>query len=121
MKIGVGAISLILLLQAFNSFACYKHNFSDYLHGVMIFLFIPLLPAVISLFLPNALRAVGACACLAPWLILAYYVDCIKPYTDGGASMSYIAVLFYGTPCAIIGAIITGPLTRMFGININKR
>ncbi len=38
----------------------------------------------------------------------------------GGASMSYIAVLFWGTPCAVIGALVTGPITRVLGVSIDQ-
>jgi hypothetical protein len=117
-KIGAIAIVLVLLLQGFNSFACYKQDFKEYLLAIREFLLIPLLPALVSLCFPNALRAVGACLCLAPWLLLAYYTDCVKPYTGGGASMIYVAVLLYGTPSAILGALVTGPITRSLGIEI---
>jgi hypothetical protein len=119
--IGAAAILVVLLLQGFNSFACYKHSFSIYLSVVGSFLLAPLLPAVVALFFPNALRAVGACALLAPWLLLAYFVDCVRPYSGGGASMIYIAVLLWGTPSAIIGALITGPIMRRLGIEIQLR
>ena len=30
------------------------------------------------------LRAVGACLLFAPWLVFAYYTDCVRPYQGGG-------------------------------------
>jgi hypothetical protein len=111
----------VLLLQAFNSFACYKHDVLTFLSSTAIFLTIPLLPALVSLAFPNPLPAVGACAFLAPWLLLAYYTDCVRPYSGGGASMIYVAVLFWGTPSALVGAFITWPVTRFLGIAVNER
>ena len=90
------SIMAVLLLQAFNSFACYKHDLLTFLLSTVIFLTIPLLPAIVSLALPNPLPAVGACALFAPWLLVAYYTDCVRPYSGGDASMIYIAVLLWG-------------------------
>lgn len=112
---GVTAIIGIIAMQAFNSFACYGHDFRSFLMGLGIFLFIPLLPAIIPLVTANPLRAIGACLLLAPWLVLAYYIDCVRPYTGGGASMIYVAVLFWGTPSSIVGALLTGPIMRALG------
>ena len=117
-QIGIAAIVGILLLQAFISFSCYEHDLLDYLLAVGLFLLPPLLPALLSLLRANPLGAVGACALLAPWLIYAYYFDCIRPYSGGGASMIYIAVLLYGTPCAILGALITPWLAKKMGIEV---
>lgn len=119
--LGVTAIVGILLLQAFNSMACYDHSLMGYLGAVGFFLVIPLLPAVVSLATANPLRAVGACLLLAPWLAFAYYTDCIRPYAGGGASMVYVAVLFWGTPCALLGALLTGPVLRLFGMRVEGR
>jgi hypothetical protein len=91
---------------------------STFLKTTVMFLGAPLLPALVSLAFPNPLRAVGACALFAPWLLLAYYTDCIRPYSGGGASMIYVAVLLWGTPSAIIGALVTGPVIRGLGIEV---
>ena len=116
--IGLASIACILLMQSFNSFACYKQSLTEYFYGIFIFLGIPLLAAIIGLFTKNPLRALGACLFIAPWLIFAYYVDCIRPYTGGGASMIYIAVLLWGTLGSVFGAIITGIITGSLGIKI---
>ena len=116
--LGVGSICVVLFIQAFNSFACYEHNVITFIYTTVFFLTVPLIPAFISLGLLNPLRAVGACTLFVPWLIFAYYVDCIKPYAGGGASMVYVGVLFWGTPSAILGAFITGPITRIFNIEV---
>jgi len=118
---GVAAIAGILLLQAFNSVGCYEHTLLAFVQVVGMFLLVPLLPAFISLLTANPLRAVGACLLFAPWLVLAYYTDCVRPYRGGGASMIYVAVLLWGTPCAIVGALLTGPVMRLFGLSVSPR
>jgi len=102
--IGVAAIGVVLLLQSFNSFACYDHDFLTFLSATSVFVGIPLLPALVSLASPNPLRAVGSCALFAPWLLLTYYTDCVRPYSGGGASMVYVAVFMWGTLTSLIGA-----------------
>ena len=116
--IGVAAIGALLVLQAFNSFACYHHDFSDFLSTTAFFVGLPLLPALVSLGLRNPLRAVGAYMLFAPWLLLAYYADCVRPYTGGGASMIYVAVLMWGTVTSLVGALVASPVTRRAGIQI---
>jgi len=119
--IGVTAICAVLVLQSVNSFACYHHDFLTFLSATAIFVCIPLLPALISLARPNPLRAVGACVLFAPWLLLAYYTDCVAPYSGGGASMIYVAVFLWGTVTSFIGALITNPITKRLGIEITER
>lgn len=118
---GIAAIALVIALQAFNSVGCYDHTLPTFLLVLGTFLLVPLLPALISLFTANPLRAVGACLLFAPWLAFAYYTDCVRPYQGGGASMIYIAVLLWGTPCAIVGALLTGPVTRLLGVSVAPR
>lgn len=119
--LGLAAIAEIIALHAFNSFACYDNDLPSFLTTLGIFLVIPLLPAPLSLLSANPLRAVGACLLFAPWLLLAYYTDCVRPYSGGGASMIYIAVLLWGTPSAILGALLTGPVMRAFNVSIGGR
>jgi hypothetical protein len=107
----------VVVIQVFNSVACYKHDLEGMLVG-MAFIAIPMLPAIISLALPNPLRAVGASAFFAPWLVWAYVIDCVFPYSGGGASMTYVAVVIWGTPCAILGAFIAAPMAKRLGIEI---
>lgn len=115
--VGAASIGIVAVIQVFNSVACYKHDWEGMLAG-LAFIAIPMLPAGISLALPNPLRAVGASAFFAPWLVLAYVTDCVIPYSGGGASMSYIAVVIWGTPCAILGAFVAAPIARRLGIEI---
>lgn len=120
-RCGITAIAAVVAIQAFNSFACYGHDVWTFLFVLGTFLFIPLLPPIVSVLTSNPLRAVGACLLFAPWLLLAYYTDCVRPYTGGGASMIYVAVLFWGTPCSILGALLTGPVMRMLGVSVAGR
>lgn len=116
--LGISAVAAVLAQQAFNSFSCYDHSLLDYLRAVGVFLFLPLLPALVSLLTANPLRAVGACLLLSPWLWFAYYTDCVAPYAGGGASLIYVAVLLWGTPCALLGALMTGPILRLAGVKV---
>jgi len=109
----------VLLLQAFNSFSCYQHDVATFLSVTFTLLAVPLLPALISLPLKNPLRAVGACALFAPWLVLAYYTDCIRPYSGGGASMIYVAVFLWGTITSVIGALIAPLIAKGAGIEVS--
>lgn len=119
--LGVAAIAGIVALQAFNSVACYDHDLSTFLGAVGVLLVAPLLPALLSLRTANPLRAVGACLLLAPWLVFAYYTDCVRPYAGGGASLVYVAVLLWGTPSAVVGALVAGPVLRAFGVTVAAR
>lgn len=118
---GMTVIALILALQAFNSVGCYGHTLLTFVQVVGMFVLVPLLPALVSLLTANPLRAAGACLLFAPWLVVAYYTDCVRPNQGGGASMVYVAVLLWGTPCAIIGALLTGPVMRLFGMSVAPR
>jgi hypothetical protein len=117
--IGVSAIGIVVLLQAVNSFGCYEHDFTGYLKS-LAFISVPMLPALVALFTRNPLRACGASALFAPWLVLAYYTDCIRPYTGGGASMIYIVVVMYGLATALLGALVSGYVLRLFGITVRS-
>jgi len=119
--IGIAAIAAIVAQQTFNSVACYRLSPGAFLIVSSIFVGIPLSPALAALATANPLRAVGACLLFSPWLGLAYYTDCVRPYTGGGASMVYVAVLFWGTPSALVGALLTGPVLRVFKISVAAR
>lgn len=115
---GIGAIVGVIAIQAFNSFACYGHDLWSFLVTLGVFLAVPLLPAVFSLMTVNPLRAIGACLLFAPWLLFAYYTDCVRPYAGGGASMIYVAVVLWGTPSAILGAVVSGPIMRALRVSV---
>ena len=119
-EIGAAAILLAVGVQLFNDVACYKMDFAESVSHLW-FPLIPLIPAALALATANPLRAIGACACVVPWYMLAYYTDCIRPYSGGGASMIYVAVVLWGFPSAVLGALITGPVCRRIGVTINAR
>src|ERR1700722_146489 len=117
-RAGVLAIIAVIGLQTFNGAVCYHQNVSSYLEALLIFVSPALVIAAIALLTGNPLRAVGACVFFAPWLILAYYTDCVAPYSGGGASMIYVVVLLWGVPSALIGALVSGPLFKVLGIEV---
>lgn len=112
---GGAAIALVCLLQAFNSFACYRQGVLEYLAVLAIFVGIPMAPAILALKSQHPLRAVGGALLFAPWLGLAYYADCVRPYTGGGASMIYVAVVLWGLPSCLVGVWLTVPVARLLG------
>ena len=113
--LGFSAILGVALLQAFNSFGCYGHDFPAYL-GALGFIAIPMAPALVAVFTKNPLRAVAASLLFAPWLLFTYYTDCVRPYQGGGASMIYVAVVMYGLPCTLLGTLLAGPALKGLGI-----
>lgn len=119
--IGTSAILLVVALEGLNSTLCYHLGIRQFLEGFLTFVAPALLIAAFTLFTRNPLRAVGACVCFAPWLLVAYYTDCVRPYAGGGASMIYVAVLFWGVPSAALGAAVAGPILRRLGIEVAPR
>ena len=117
---GIVAIFLIMAVQIFSSVTCYEQNVSQFFYGVIFFLGVPLLVALIGLLSKNPLRAVGASILIIPWQVIAYYTDCVTPYIGGGASFSYIAVLLWGSVGALIGLLITGLITKVLGVTVEK-
>ncbi|BCT93009.1 hypothetical protein LYSHEL_20320 [Lysobacter helvus] len=122
LQLAIAAVCGILVLHLIYSFCAGGEQWlRALLIGFGIFVLPPLVPAIVSMATANPLRAVGAVLFLAPWMLLAIYVDCIAPYTGGGASMIYVVVQFWGTPSAILGALITGPILRWCGVTIVAR
>jgi hypothetical protein len=118
---GICAIVAVVALQGLNSAMCYHNDLREFVEGLLFFVAPTLAIAVFTLFTRNPLRAVVACVCFAPWLLFAYYTDCVRPYTGGGASMIYVAVLFCGVPSAALGAAVAGPVLRRLGIKVASR
>lgn len=117
-KFSIGAFLLIFLMYSLYSFSCGKTSFSEFISTGFIFICPSLvIPSVFLIFKRTLVAAVGTLFVL-PWLMLAYYVDCIMPYQGGGASMLYLGILFWGPPSAIAGMIITGFLIRFKKIEI---
>lgn len=119
-KLGVWSILIIVALHSFNGFACYSSSISDFVYSTLVFIGIPLIPAFISLISKNPLRAIGVCVFFAPWLVFAFYVDCVAPYEGGGASIIYIAVVLWGTLSSIAGAIIAEVISKLANIQIEN-
>ncbi len=117
---GLLAIGAVVVLAAFNSFTCYRHDLETFVAANSLFVAPPLVPAVICLAFPNPLRAVGASLFLAPWLLFAYYTDCVAPAAGGGASMVYVSVLLWGIPSAVAGALLAGPVMRRLNIRVAR-
>ena len=113
-------IAVVIGAQAFNSFTCYGHDFGEFLSVLGYFLALPLVPALVALFTRNPLRAVGASLLLLPWLVLAYYTDCVRPDQGGGASMVYVAVLLWGSVTSVVGALLAGPVMRLLGVTVSS-
>jgi hypothetical protein len=53
--------------------------------------------------------------------VLAYYTDCVRLYTGGEVSMIYVTVLLWGTPSAVLGALLTGPFLKVMKITVGGR
>lgn len=116
---GILAITAVVALQAVLGFGCHGQDLHAFAVGFGVFVLPPLVPALVALGTANPLRAVGACALFAPWLLWAGYVGCIRPDAGGGASMAYVPVLLYGFPSAVLGALLAGPVCRRLGIAID--
>jgi hypothetical protein len=112
-----GAILLLILVQAFNSFACYKHGVGGFLYSLTL-VGIAVSPGLAFLLTKNPLRTVVAVVFVLPYLVFAYYTDCLRPYTGGGASMVYITVVLFGFPSALIGSLFAGRILRKMGISV---
>jgi hypothetical protein len=110
-----GALSIlaIVFLQAINSFGCYGHDFIAYLKA-LIFIAVPMLPAIACVVARSQARAVAASIFFAPWLLFAFYTDCIRPGADGGASLAYASVMLFGFPSALLGAVFGPTIWQMF-------
>jgi hypothetical protein len=115
LSLALAALLTVVALQAFNSFACYQHGLAGFL-GSLGFVAFPLLPAILASFSREPLRAVGGCLLFSPWLIFAYYTDCVSPYTGGGASMIYVAVVLWGLPSTLLGVVLAPSVFRPLGL-----
>jgi hypothetical protein len=114
--LGALAVMAVVALQAFNSFACYQHDFQSFVDATVQFVAPALVVALVCLAFPNPLRAVVACAFFAPWLVIAYFVDCVSPGKD--ASLIYVAVLLWGTASALVGAFLGARVATGMGFRI---
>ena len=117
LKAGIFATAAVLVLQIFNGVACYQLSFGFHLLAIGL-VCIGFLPGLASLLSKNPLRTVGAAVCFAPWLLIAYYTDCVLPPRGPASSMTYLAVLVYGLPTAAIGAWATGPILSALQVRV---
>jgi len=117
LRIGLLSAAVVFGVQLFNNVACYRLTLGFHLaaFGLVALAFLPGLLALLS---KNPLRTAGAALLFVPWLALAYYMDCVLPPRGPASSMSYLAVVVYGLPSAAIGALVTGPLLRLFRVEV---
>lgn len=113
------AVALVVALQALNSFGCYHQSLGGFVTSLG-WVTVPMLPALVWLFSANPLRSVGASAGFAPWLPLAFYTDCVRPYAGGGASMIYVAVVLYGLGTALAGGLLAPWLLARLGVGLQR-
>lgn len=112
---GLVATAAVFAADVFNGLACYKHGLGSQLVS-FIFVAAGFTPGLFCLSSKNPMRAIGAAICFIPWLGVAYWTDCVRPYQGGGASMVYIAVVVYGFPSSAAGALLTGIAMRFLGV-----
>ncbi|MEK0417787.1 MAG: hypothetical protein RI949_1793 [Pseudomonadota bacterium] len=104
----------VIALQALNSFGCAHQSLSQF--GVSLLLISwPMAPALVFFWTSNPLRSLAASLSFAPWLVLAYAVDCVAPYSGGGASMIYVPVILLGFFTSLSGALVLPWLFKCFG------
>ncbi|AUZ06028.1 MULTISPECIES: hypothetical protein [Vitreoscilla] len=115
-KWGLVAMVAVLLSQTVAGVTCYQQDMLTLLSSIGFFILPPLLPAIVAWLFLNPLRAVVGCVFFVPWLLLAYYIDCIAPYEGGGASMVFVVVLFGGFVTSLLGVLLGAWVMRKFGI-----
>lgn len=108
----------MLAVELFNGTVCYKHGLTGQLVA-LAFVAAGFLPGLAALGTNNPIRTAGASLLFIPWLMFAFYTDCIAPYQGGGASMIYIAVVILGFPSAALGAFLTGPVLKAFSVVVS--
>ena len=118
LRIGLLSVAVVVGIELFNGAACYHHSLRSQLVSFG-FVAVGFLPGLVALLTKNPLRTAGAALLFAPWLLVAFYTDCVRPYQGGGASMIYIAVVMYGFPCAVVGALATGPILRLLRLTVS--
>ena len=117
--IGVVSIFVVVLVEYFNNVTCFKLDIVDFIIGFIIFVLPGIIPAIVGLFLKRlAFSSLGSALFLLPFLIYAYQKECGNLASDGGASMVYLVVLFYGTLSSLIGAFLFPLIAYIFGVRI---
>ena len=95
----------VVALQALNSFGCAHQSLGQFF-VLLIWISWPMAPALILFWTSNPLRSLAASLSFAPWLVLAYSVECVAPYSSGGASMIYVPVIVLGFFTTWVGAFV---------------
>jgi hypothetical protein len=118
LRVGLLGVAAVLAMELFNGSTCYKHNLVSQLVA-LAFVAVGFYPGLSALRSESPIRAAGASLLFVPWLAYAYYVDCVLPYQGGGASMVYVAVVVLGLPSAALGAFLTVPVLKAFGVVVS--
>ena len=114
-------LALVVAMQAYSGLTCYEQTWDVLLTNIGIFVMVPLIPAFIALFTRNPLSALGGFLAFLPWLIYAYYVDCMTPHTgSGGASLIYVVVFLYGAASCLIGVLFVAVLMWLMQAKVVK-
>lgn len=113
------AIAITAGLEVLSGAICANRDLDSHVIG-LLFLLIPLSPALVALFTPNPLCSVAAAAAVAAWITYAFYLECVRAPQAGGASMVYLGVWFYGFLSAAVAAVVALPLMRLLGIRVGE-
>ena len=114
-------LALVVAMQAYSGLTCYAQTWDVFLMSMGMFVLIPVIPALIALFTRNPLSALGGFLAFLPWLIYAYYVDCMLPQTGaGGASMIYVVVFLYGAASCLFGVLFVAVLMWLMQVKVVK-
>ena len=114
-------LALVVAMQAYSGLTCYAQTWDVLLMSMGMFVLIPVIPALIALFTRNPLSALGGFLAFLPWLIYAYYVDCMLPQTGaGGASLIYVVVFLYGAACCLLGVLFVAVLMWLMQVKVVK-
>jgi hypothetical protein len=118
LSVGLLATAAVVGLQLFNGFACYDLSLGYHLAAIAL-VALAFLPGLVCLVSKNPLRTAGAALLFAPWLVIAFYIDCVVPPKGPASSMSYLMVAVYGFLSSAIGALITVPVLRLLRVEIS--
>ena len=119
LSIGLLATAAVVGLQLFNGTACYDLSLGYHMAALAL-VGLAFLPGLVCLPSKNPLRTAGAALVFAPWLVIAFYIDCVLPPKGPASSMSYLMVVIYGFISSAIGAVITAPLLRLLRVEVSE-
>ena len=101
-------LALVVAMQAYSGLTCYEQTWDVLLTNIGIFVMVPL-------------SALGGFLAFLPWLIYAYYVDCMTPHTgSGGASLIYVVVFLYGAASCLLGVLLVAVLMWLMQVKVVK-